>query len=242
MNRSQLFLLPFLAASCGHLVCLDAESDYQPLPTVQAVQALSDVQAVDNGKMVVALAKVERALRSVQKHAARDEILKPLAKVKIQQGRYPGTNGGWIRVDAQIHDYIDVPTKGAPVKIAGRIDVDVMYTALPQDYEPSGGPFHGRVMWKTDNPNVYVTLGWMTRDLKAPERLLTIVREGLHNQGIRMLAAPKSDWPTATLPEYLAHLPAPGITKSLTGEPGPRARQPLDQRPPPTSPRSYLGR
>jgi hypothetical protein len=71
----------------------------------------------------------------------------------------------------------------------------------------------------------------VTCDLKAPERLLTIVREELQKQGIRMVPAPKSVWPTATLPEYLAQLPSSDGAHAVPSPLNSPPRQPVTERP-----------
>ena len=231
MSILKAALMAFLVLSCGGLVCFSDEcvpvsSGTSPAP-----------QGVDNAKMVAVLAKVERALQGVQTRAANDGKLKPLAKARIEQDRYPGTNGGWIRVDAKTDDQIDLPTKGVPMSCPGQIGVEVEYTAQSPDWRPYSGLFHGHVIWKTDNPSVSVAIHWITRDLNAPERLLKIVSEELQNQGIRMVPEPKSAWPAATLAEYLARLPSSDTNTSVAGEPTASPRPPLDQRQPRNSPR-----
>jgi hypothetical protein len=71
------------------------------------------------------------------------------------------------------------------------------------------GLYGGGVMWKTNNSHVFVSCGWFTRDLNAPDRLLAIVREELEREGLRLLPMQKLDWPAATTSERLSQLLPP---------------------------------
>jgi hypothetical protein len=230
MSILKATLMPFIALFCCGPVCFSDEC----VPISGGAPPAA--QGVDNTKMVAALAKVERALHGVQTRAAQDGKLKPLARARIEHDRYPGTNGGGIRIDAKTDDWIALATQGVPMRFSGRIEVEVTYTAQPPEWEPSAGLCHGRVMWKTDDPSVSVTLGWVTCDSKAPERLLKIVREELQNQGIRMVPA-KSVWPAATLAEHLSRLPSPDTNTAIAGESVASPRPPMNQRQPPNTPR-----
>jgi hypothetical protein len=201
-------------------VCHVAAADEQRTDA-KANDAAVDEETVDSGELSKALLKIEQALQRIQRRAAGDGTLKRLTDATIQQYRYPngkgGYKGGRISISAPTDDQIEIPTNRAAVKVPGEIVVRIDY--VRQESESTHcGLFNGCVTWKTNNANVFVTLGWFTRDSTAPDRLLTILSVELQREGIRLVPH-KLYWPIATPAERLSQVLPPSVLPPATSPP-----------------------
>lgn len=207
MCRHALGLWLFTICTVILAVCRMAAADEQ-CTDAKANDVAVDEETVDSGELSKALLKIERALQRIQRRAAGDGTVKRLADATIQQYRYPngkgGYKGGRISISAPTDDQIEIPTKRAPVTVPGKIVVMVDYVRQVPDSTRSG-LFNGNVTWTTNNANVFVALSWFTRDSSAPDRLLTIVREELQQEGLHLVPL-KRHWPIATPAERLSQL------------------------------------
>jgi hypothetical protein len=203
-------------------VCLTEATEAQELDA-PAHGAAVEKQTVDSGILDTqersrAFLQVELALQRVQRRVDGDATLKRLANATIWDRR---TKYGRLGIGAPTDDQIEIPTKSVPVKVPGDISVAVEYCRESERMQGRvlSGLFNGIVMWKTNNPHLFVSLGWLTRDAGAPDRLLAIVRDELEREGIRLIPMHKLDWPAATTSERLSQLLPPVVAPLALPQP-----------------------
>ncbi|WP_205679034.1 hypothetical protein, partial [Aquisphaera insulae] len=121
-----------------------------------------------------------------------------------------------LSVHAPTNDQIKVPTRGdvASIKVSGDVGIRIEYASDEPKEIGESGLCDGIVSWKTNNPNIFVTISWITNDPGVPDRLLAIVREELGREGLRLLPMHKLDWPAATPAERLSQLIPPDARPS----------------------------
>jgi len=194
------------------------EPDGQAHDPVVRKQAV-DSELVDSQEMTKALQQVERALQRVKRRAAVDTTLEHLANATIRDDGYAKvkgySKGGRLVISASTDDKIEIPTRGAPAKVPGEVGIHAEYLGKKPDPHTHSGLHNGGITWKTNNPRVFVGLFWCSNDSGAPDRLLTILREELDREGLRLLPMHKLNWPSATASERLSQLLPPDFAPTV---------------------------
>jgi|GEM_PF-4721584 len=203
--------LILVAVAC-HTEAIAVQGPDAPAFGPAVKQKERDVENVEGKKLSSFLLPIERALQGIQRRAAGDRSLKLLANEPIVPVDYTDAEGepkGYRRaLRAPTDDHIEIPTKGDAVSKRRPGSVAVHIEVRRRDIQEviSGGLYNGAVTWRTNNPHVFVKLFWCSQDPGVPDRLLTIVREELEREGLRLLPMHKLDRPVATTSERLSQL------------------------------------
>ena len=166
----------------------------------------------------------------VKGRTAADDTLKGLASANVESRTFPETNdgvqGNRMSIYAPTDDEIEFSTTAGTAKRHGRVYVVVQYVTKTPQTAVFSGLLNGTVVWKTGDPHVFVSLGWCTHDEDAADRLLSMVREELAREDLRLAVIEKLDWPPATpaeppsqlLPPFPAPPNAPEIDEKAAAE------------------------